>query len=84
MFCVCFELLFLVVLGVVVVVVVAVSQERHFFVVPFFSKLFIVADVEAWIAEVQNGEFAEILGSLPSNTTGQMLVRFTESRCVQL
>lgn len=40
--------------------------------------------VRAWIAEVQNGDFAEILGSLPSNTTGQMLVRFTESRCVQL
>ena len=39
---------------------------------------------KAWIAEVQNGDFVEILGSLPSNTTGQMLVRFTESRCVQL
>lgn len=38
---------------------------------------------EAWIAELK-GDFAEVLNGLPSNTTGQMLVRFTESRCVQL
>ena len=39
---------------------------------------------EAWIKELQNGDFADMLSSLPSNTTGQMLVRFTEARCVQL
>ncbi|CAK9041237.1 unnamed protein product, partial [Durusdinium trenchii] len=39
--------------------------------------------VRAWIAELK-GDFAEVLNGLPSNTTGQMLVRFTESRCVQL
>ncbi|CAJ1326985.1 unnamed protein product [Effrenium voratum] len=40
--------------------------------------------VRAWIADVQNGDFGDVLGSLPSNTTGQMLVRFTEARCAQL
>eukprot|EP00438_Fugacium_kawagutii_P002219 Skav233847 [mRNA] locus=scaffold3130:123287:127312:- [translate_table: standard] len=40
--------------------------------------------LEAWIEKVHNGAFADILRTLPSNTTGQMLVRFTIARCQQL
>lgn len=37
-----------------------------------------------WLAEVGGGQFNDVLGALPSNFTGQMLVRLTEARCVQL
>eukprot|EP00747_Dinoflagellata_sp_TGD_P209093 gnl/TRDRNA2_/TRDRNA2_82517_c0_seq1.p1 gnl/TRDRNA2_/TRDRNA2_82517_c0~~gnl/TRDRNA2_/TRDRNA2_82517_c0_seq1.p1 ORF type:complete len:428 (-),score=59.27 gnl/TRDRNA2_/TRDRNA2_82517_c0_seq1:143-1309(-) len=37
-----------------------------------------------WVSTVCNGQFRDVLDSLPSNTTGQMFVRLTESRCVQL
>jgi len=40
--------------------------------------------VQAWLGEVANGQFREAQGMLPSNFTGQMFVRLTEPRCVQL
>jgi len=40
--------------------------------------------VRTWISEVAEGQFQAVLDDLPSNFTGQMLVRVTESRCVQL
>ena len=40
--------------------------------------------VRAWIGEVAEGQFRSVLDELPSNFTGQMLVRVTEARCIQL
>jgi len=40
--------------------------------------------VQAWFGEVANGQFREARAALPSNFTGQMFVRLTEPRCVQL
>jgi len=40
--------------------------------------------VRDWISEIRGGNFRFVLDSLPSNFTGQMLVRLTETRCVQL
>lgn len=37
-----------------------------------------------WLAKVGGGQFLDVLDSLPDSFTGQMLVRLTESRCVQL
>jgi len=37
-----------------------------------------------WMATVGGGEFIDVMDSLPETFTGQMLVRLTESRCVQL
>eukprot|EP00811_Abedinium_folium_P035281 NODE_8087_length_1524_cov_5.951324.p1 GENE.NODE_8087_length_1524_cov_5.951324~~NODE_8087_length_1524_cov_5.951324.p1 ORF type:complete len:434 (-),score=110.39 NODE_8087_length_1524_cov_5.951324:222-1406(-) len=37
-----------------------------------------------WLATVNGGVFADVAESIPGNFTGQMLVRLTESRCVQL
>jgi len=37
-----------------------------------------------WLATVGGGQFINLLDSLPETFTGQMLVRLTESRCVQL
>jgi len=37
-----------------------------------------------WIETVKDGRFRDVLEALPSNFTGQMLVRLTEGRCVQL
>lgn len=40
--------------------------------------------VRTWLAEVDRGQFANVLTALPSDFTGQMLVRVTEARCTQL
>jgi len=40
--------------------------------------------VVEWLLEVQGGRFSDIVDAIPSNFTGQMLVRLTEGRCVQL
>lgn len=40
--------------------------------------------VSEWIVSVNGGTFRGVLEAVPSNFTGQMLVRLTESRCVQL
>jgi len=40
--------------------------------------------VSAWIAQAGGGRFGDARSALPSNFTGQMLVRLPESRCVQL
>lgn len=40
--------------------------------------------VVEWLTHVGGGAYCDILDSIPSNFTGQMLVRLTESRCVQL
>lgn len=40
--------------------------------------------VVEWLETVKNGLFADLLDAMPRNFTGQMLVRLTESRCVQL
>lgn len=37
-----------------------------------------------WITTVADGRLQDALDNLPSNFTGQMLVRLTEARCVQL
>lgn len=37
-----------------------------------------------WLATVGGGQFIDVMDSLPETFTGQMLVRLTESRCVQL
>jgi len=37
-----------------------------------------------WLATVGGGQFLDVLDALPESFTGQMLVRLTESRCVQL
>lgn len=37
-----------------------------------------------WLTALEGGRFQDVLDALPSNFTGQMLVRLTESRCVQL
>merc|ERR1740121_2031758 len=37
-----------------------------------------------WLASVSDGQFQDLVDALPSNTTGQMLTRLTENRCVQL
>jgi kinesin family protein 2/24 len=37
-----------------------------------------------WFATVGGGQFVDVLDALPETFTGQMLVRLTESRCVQL
>jgi len=40
--------------------------------------------VSTWLAQAGGGRFGDARGALPSNFTGQMLVRLPESRCVQL
>merc|ERR1712070_1077025 len=40
--------------------------------------------VRAWVGIAGQGQFQSVVDSLPSNFTGQMLVRLTESRCIQL
>merc|ERR1711879_163078 len=40
--------------------------------------------VSAWVVSVADGQFQDVLSALPAQFTGQMLVRLTESRCVQL
>jgi kinesin family protein 2/24 len=37
-----------------------------------------------WLATVDNGQLEDIADAIPQNFTGQMLVRLTEGRCVQL
>jgi len=37
-----------------------------------------------WLATVGGGQFIDLIDALPETFTGQMLVRLTESRCVQL
>merc|ERR1719235_939113 len=37
-----------------------------------------------WLGTVGDGQFIDIIETLPETFTGQMLVRLTESRCVQL
>lgn len=37
-----------------------------------------------WLGALDGGRFQDVLDALPSNFTGQMLVRMSESRCVQL
>lgn len=41
-------------------------------------------DVIAWLEQVKGGAFQDVLERIPSNFTGQMLVRLTEARCMQL
>jgi len=38
----------------------------------------------AWLTQAGGGKFHDVRDALPSNFTGQMLVRVTEARCVQL
>jgi len=40
--------------------------------------------VRSWLSELQGGQFKDALEALPTNTTGQMLIRLTVSRCSQL
>merc|ERR1712032_194966 len=40
--------------------------------------------VRAWVQEVADGQYRDVLDTLPANFTGQMLVRLTEGRCIQL
>lgn len=40
--------------------------------------------VGSWIESLNGGQFRCVLEAMPSNFTGQMLVRLTENRCVQL
>lgn len=40
--------------------------------------------VYEWVDRLCDGSFEDIAGQLPSNFTGQMLVRLSEGRCVQL
>lgn len=40
--------------------------------------------VRAWCSGIDDGRFQDVANTLPSNFTGQMLVRVTEARCVQL
>jgi kinesin family member 2/24 len=40
--------------------------------------------VRAWLTDLHDGAFRDVLSTLPLNTTGQMLVRLTETRCIQL
>lgn len=40
--------------------------------------------VRLWLEELADGAFRDVLEEIPSNFTGQMLVRCTEARCVQL
>merc|ERR1712232_1414847 len=47
-------------------------------------KVWTPEQVRAWFQEAADGHFQDVLDSLPSNFTGQMLVRVTEARCVQL
>jgi len=42
------------------------------------------AQVMEWIANVHGGQFQFVLESIPSNFTGQMLVRLAEPRCTQI
>jgi kinesin family protein 2/24 len=37
-----------------------------------------------WLERLADGKFHEVAESIPSNFTGQMLVRLSENRCVQL
>jgi len=37
-----------------------------------------------WLTNVSGGRFRDLIDSIPSNFTGQMLVRLTEMRCIQL
>lgn len=37
-----------------------------------------------WLSTANAGQFRDLAAALPSNFTGQMLVRLTEGRCVQL
>jgi kinesin family protein 2/24 len=37
-----------------------------------------------WLRGAANGQFRDVADAVPSNFTGQMLVRLTEGRCVQL
>lgn len=37
-----------------------------------------------WLGTVSSGHFQDVADAIPSNFTGQMLVRLTEGRCVQL
>lgn len=40
--------------------------------------------VKVWLQAAKNGLFNDVADKLPTNFTGQMLVRLTEARCVQL
>lgn len=40
--------------------------------------------VSEWLASVGNGQLRDVVDAIPQNFTGQMLVRLTEGRCVQL
>merc|ERR1712190_215825 len=40
--------------------------------------------VYEWLAAVDNGHYRDVAETLPTNFTGQMLVRLSEGRCVQL
>lgn len=40
--------------------------------------------VRSWFEVVADGAFRDVLEEIPSNFTGQMLVRVTEARCAQL
>lgn len=40
--------------------------------------------VQTWLTELEDGNFADVSSSLPTEFTGQMLVRLSEGHCVQL
>jgi len=59
---------------------VAAQKKPH---IPH-PKSWTAEQVRSWLAALEEGKFQDVLDALPSNFTGQMLVRLTESRCVQL
>lgn len=40
--------------------------------------------VQTWLTELEDGNFVDVSSSLPTEFTGQMLVRLSEGHCVQL
>jgi len=57
------------------------AQKKPRLVLP---KQWTPEQVMEWFASIGDGRFQDVLNILPSNFTGQMLVRVSESRCVQL
>jgi len=66
------------------------EQEEHETLVPMqrpreaHPKQWSPEQVCVWLSELHGGRFSDVQKTLPSNFTGQMLVRLTEIRCTQL
>jgi len=60
--------------------VLALEQQQR----EVHPKQWTPEQVGAWLGKVGGGKFVDVRDSLPSNFTGQMLVRLTEGRCAQL